>query len=296
MHFDRLIPVVFVMLWSTGWVVAKYASPNADPLTFLSLRYTVAIFAFVLICLSFHIKIFGDKKIILHGIISGIFLHGLYLGSVWWVIGHGIPAAISGFISALQPMMTALLAVILISERLSILQWIGLVLGFLGVFLAIVPDLLIIPTQDTSEIAWLLIINVAGMAAITYGTVYQKAHLKLGDLRLIALMQYAGALIVTLPAAYFLEEMYINLNLDFFLALFWSAIGLSVGALILLLMLIRRGQVSKAASLNYLVPPVIAIQTYFYFDEKITIFMVFGTIIVILGVYLINQKKTKTSA
>ncbi|RDL50643.1 putative cystine transporter YijE [Ensifer sp. M14] len=291
MTLARLAPAIFVLLWSTGWVVAKYAAVYADPLTFLVLRYTLAILLFIGFCLVTRAKWPTSLTAAAHAVVSGMFLHGLYLGAVWWAIGQGVPAAISGIIAGLQPLMTAVAASVVIDEQLSVQQKLGLVLGFFGIALAVLPKVLVIDTGATPIHLLPVLINVLGMAAVTYGTLYQKRHLQSGDIRTIAALQYLGALIVTIPLALMLEDLHVTWNLQIFAALAWSVLGLSMGAIALLLYLIRRGQVSRAASLIYLVPPLAAVQAWLFFGEALTLPMIIGTVIAVAGVYLTNRKQ-----
>lgn len=296
MTLDRLAPAIFVLLWSTGWVMAKYADIYADPLTFLVMRYILATLLFVGFCLVTGAKWPKTWAAAGHAVVSGIFLHGLYLGAVWWAIGQGVPAAISGIIAGLQPLMTAVVAPALIGENLSGQQKIGLTLGFLGIALAVIPKVLAIDTGMTPIHLFPVIINILGMAAVTYGTIYQKRHLQSGDIRSTAALQYVGALIVTVPAAFLLEDMRVIWSVQLFAALAWAVLGLSMGAIALLLYLIRRGQVSKAASLIYLVPPLAALQAWLLFDEALTLPMIIGTVIAVAGVYLTNRKPAAVPA
>lgn len=287
----RLAPAIFVLLWSTGWVVAKYAAVYADPLTFLVLRYTLAIVLFILFCVVTGARWLRSWSMIGHAVVSGMFLHGLYLGAVWWAIGEGVPASISGIIAGLQPLMTAVAAAFVIDERLSTQQKLGLVLGFFGIALAVLPKVLAIDTGATPIHILPVVVNVLGMAAVTYGTLYQKRHLQTGDIRTVAALQYLGALIVTIPLALMLEDLHVTWNIQVVAALAWSVLGLSMGAIALLLYLIRRGQVSRAASLIYLVPPLAAVQAELFFGEALTLPMVIGTVIAVAGVYLTNRKQ-----
>ena len=288
MILQRLAPVLFVLLWSTGWVVAKYASFYADPLTFLALRYAVAAVLFYAVCRFSGVQWPRSRTALGHAMVSGIFLHGLYLGMVWWAIGHGVPAALSGIIAGLQPLMTAVAAGFLIGEVLSRIQRLGLALGFCGIAIAVLPNVL---TLEAGAIpAGPIAINVLAMLCVTAGTLYQKRFLREGDLRAVATLQYVGALAITLPAAFVLEEMRLDFGLPLVLILGWSVLGISMGAVALLLLLIRRGDVSKAASLIYLVPPLAAIEASMLFGETLTLPMIIGTIIVVVGVYLTNRK------
>ncbi|NRQ15748.1 DMT family transporter [Ensifer sesbaniae] len=287
----RLAPAIFVLLWSTGWVVAKYAAAYADPLTFLVLRYTLAIALFILFCVATGARWPKSLATVGHAVVSGMFLHGLYLGAVWWAIGEGVPAGISGIIAGLQPLMTAVAAAFVIDEKLTTQQKLGLVLGFFGIVLAVLPKVLAIDTGATPIHLLPVIVNVLGMGAVTYGTLYQKRHLQSGDIRTIAALQYLGALIVTVPLALLLEDLHVTWNLQVVAALAWSVLGLSMGAIALLLYLIRRGQVSRAASLIYLVPPLAAVQAAIFFGEALTLPMIIGTVIAVAGVYLTNRKQ-----
>lgn len=288
MTLGRLAPALFVLLWSTGWVVAKYAGLFADPLTFLVLRYSAAVLLFYLVCRIAGVAWPKSRAAILHAIISGMFLHGLYLGMVWWAIGQGVPAALSGIIAGLQPLMTGIAAAFLVGEALTGGQRLGLVLGFAGIAIAVLPNVLALDSGSIPLHA--VAINVLAMACVTVGTIYQKRFLREGDLRAVATLQYVGALIVTVPAALVLEDLRVDWGVELFAALAWSVLGISMGAVALLLYLIRRGDVSKAASLIYLVPPLAALEAALMFGERLTVPMIVGTIVVVIGVYLTNRK------
>ncbi|UDF28529.1 UNVERIFIED_ORG: DMT family transporter [Roseateles sp. XES5] len=288
MSLDRLAPAIFVLLWSTGWVVAKFAAILSEPLTFLSIRYLTAAILFAGLCVVSGVSWPRDGRTILHAVVSGVFLHGLYLGAVWWAIGQGVPAALSSIIAALQPLMTALVAPFFIGERLSGRQKLGLGLGFVGVLLAVLPKFF---GQGAAEIpAFAIVVNMLGMASVTYGTIYQKQHLQTGDIRAVATLQYVGALIVTVPFALGMESQHVDFGFAFVALLAWSVLGISMGAILLLLYLLRRGQVSRAASLIYLVPPIAALQAAVIFGEDLTVPMIVGTAISVVGVYLTNRK------
>jgi len=212
------------------------------------------------------------------------------LAGLWWAIAEGVPAGISGIIAALQPLMTAMAAPFLVGERLQPIQKIGLLLGFLGIAIAISPKLLTTDTGNLWQSAIPLIVNLLAMVSVTYGTLYQKRHLQTGDLRTIATLQYVGALIVTVPLAFVFEGLRFDGTQTAILSLLWSVFGLSMGAVGLLLYLIRRGQVSRAASLIYLMPPAVAIEAAIAFGEPLTLPIIIGTVIVVLGVYLTNRR------
>ena len=285
---DRLIPGIFVILWSTGWIVAKFGAFHASPLLFLVIRFALAIVVFYGICLVSGARWLGSRTATLHAAVSGVFLHGIYLSGVWWSIAHGVPAGISGLISALQPLMTAVAAPFLVGERLSAKQKLGLALGFFGIIIAIAPKLM---ATDASAVPLVpVLVNVAGMAAVTYGSIYQKQHLHSGDLRTIALLQYVGAFVVLTPLAFLLETPHFDNSLAVWATMAWSVLGLSAGAIALLLYLLRKGQVSQAASLNYLVPASVALQAWVLFGEVLTMPMIIGAAVAAVGVYLTTRK------
>ncbi|MGO7804927.1 DMT family transporter [Rhizobium ruizarguesonis] len=283
MSLDRLAPAVFVLLWSTGWVVAKYASLHSEPFTFLSIRYALSAAAFLALCLVVRAQWPKSRATALRAIYSGFFLHGFYLAGLWWAIANGVPAGISGIIAALQPLLTAMAAPFLIGERLQQAQKLGLAI-------AISPKLLGPATADLTHAGLPLAINLVAMASVTYGTLYQKKHLQSGDLRTIATLQYIGALILTLPLSLIFEHQHFDGTKQAYGALAWSVFGLSMGGVGLLLHLIRRGQVSRAASLIYLMPPAVALEAFIAFGEPLTLPLIVGTVVVVTGVYLTNRK------
>ncbi|MCM2499600.1 DMT family transporter [Neorhizobium galegae] len=290
MMLDRLAPALFVLLWSTGWIVAKYAAVHADPLTFLAGRHALAAVAFFAVCLITRAKWPKSRAQIGHAMFSGVFLHGLYLAGVWYAIGQGVPAGLSGIIAGLQPLLTAMVAPLFLGERLKPLQKVGLALGFAGILIAISPQLVDLFERGLAGLAVPVLINLVAMTSVTYGTLYQKRHLQEGDLFSIATLQFVGALIVTIPLALSLENLRFDWTHEAIFAMAWSVLGLSMGAVGLLLYLIRRGQVSRAASLIYLMPPVVAIEAAIIFGEPLTWPMIVGTVIVVAGVYMVNRK------
>lgn len=280
-------PAIFVLIWSTGWIVAKYAAPFADPLTFLTLRYACAFVLMALIALAARAEWPAHRAGYGHALASGVFLHALYLGGVWWAVKHGLPAGISALIAAVQPLMTAALAPHLAGERVRPLQFAGIVLGFLGVLGVIAPKLM--GTGGLDGLMLPLLINALAMLAVTLGTFYQKRFIATGDLRVVSALQYAGAFLATLPAALLLEPLRIENRPEIWIALAWSVIPLSIGAIWLMLIMIRRGAVSKVAALIYLIPPTAAIEAYFMFGETLNPLQIAAMAVAALGVYLATR-------
>lgn len=290
MSLERLAPAIFVFLWSTGWVTAKYAVQFTGPLTFLCLRYAVSGVLLAILCRLMNVKWPEHASDKARAIISGVFLHGIYLGMIWWAIGQGVPAAIGGIIAGLQPLMTGIAAPFLIGERLSFVQRFGLVVGFIGITIAVLPKVLAMDTESLSIPAYAVAVNVLGMVSVTYGTLYQKRYVQGGNVLAVATLQYVGALIVTLPFAFLLEDMHVDWSLGLFATLGWSVGAISIGAVAMLLYLIRKGQVSRAASLIYLVPPLAAVEAAILFGEVLTVPMIIGTVVAVVGVYFANKK------
>jgi drug/metabolite transporter (DMT)-like permease len=287
---DRLAPAIFVLLWSTGWIVAKYAAVHADPLTFLAARHALAAAIFLAICLVSRSRWPKRFTLVWKALVSGVFLHGLYLAGVWYAIGQGVPSGLSGIIAGLQPLLTALAAPMLVGERLGRHQRVGLVLGFAGILIAIAPQLLQSLSNGVAGLGIPIMINLVAMVSVTYGTLYQKRHLQEVDLLPVASLQSMAALVVTLPLVLWLENGRFDWTFEAIAALSWSVLGLSVAAVLLLLRLISQGQVSRAASLIYLMPPMVALEAALLFAEPLTWPIIVGTAIVVAGVYLVNRK------
>ncbi|MBB4063289.1 DMT family transporter [Gellertiella hungarica] len=287
---DRFAPVIFVLLWSSGWIVAKYAAFHADALFFLFIRFGLSVVAFGVFCAATGARFPREPRLVLHAVLSGVFLHGLYLGPLWWAIEMGVPAGLSGIIAGLQPLLTAIAAAMLLGERLAPIQRLGLLLGFIGIGIAISPKLATFSMDMLHEQALPLVVNLLGMVSVTAGTLYQKRHLQSGDIRWIATLQYVGATLVLLPASLVIGTWHYDFSLTANLSLAWSVLGLSMGAIGLLLRLIRQGQVSRAASLVYLMPPLVALEAALFFGEPLTPAIVAGALIVVMGVYLTNRK------
>ena len=288
--FDRFAPAIFVLLWSSGWIVAKYAAHHSDALYFLFLRFGLSAIAFTVFCLVSGANWPRSPRLVAHAVFSGVLLHGLYLGPLWWAIEKGVPAGLSGIIAGLQPLLTAIAASLLLSENLSRMQKAGLALGFAGIAIAISPKLASFTVDMLAVQALPLAVNLAGMFSVTAGTLYQKRYLQNGDIRAIATLQYVGAVLVLFPASLLIGEWHYDGSLTAHLSLAWSIFGLSMGAIGLLLMLIRQGQVARAASLIYLMPPLVAVEAWAFFGEPLTPPIVVGALVVLAGVYLTNRR------
>jgi drug/metabolite transporter (DMT)-like permease len=287
---ERIAPALFVLLWSSGWIAPVYGSRHATAEAFLSVRFALAAIAFALFSLIAGARWPRSPAFMLHGFISGLLMHGFYLGGVWWAIFNGVPASVSGVIAALQPLLTAALAPILIGERLSLTQVVGLILGFAGILTALVPSFQGMEAGSFATQAWPIAVNVTAMFGAVFGTLYQKRFIVGGDMRTTAVFQYIGAFSVVFVLALTVEAPRFDFSLELWATMAWSVLALSMGAVALLLYMIGRGQVSQAASLIYLMPPAVAIESCIFLGEPLGPWMIAGTVIVVFGVWLAGRK------
>ena len=281
--------MLFVLLWSTGWVVARASADHADPLTFLCLRFLLAGLVLALIALQARV-VWPRGRHALHAMISGVFTHAIYLSGVWWSIRHGLPSVVSGLLAAIQPIATALFAPALLGERISVKQWCGILLGFVGVTLVLEPKLFNVSVDQLEANLALIGINAVGMIGVTIGSFYQKRFIPSGDLRSVSVLQYIGALALLLPLAYALEPMHIEWTPTMIVVMAWSVLAISLGAIGLWLFLIREGEVSRAAALIYLIPPTVAVEAFVLFDEVLDRTQAVGMALTVLGVALTTMR------
>jgi drug/metabolite transporter (DMT)-like permease len=281
----RLAPPLFVLIWATGFVVARAVVPHADPWTFLLLRYALALLA--LSGFAFVVGAPWPRGSVawFNALVAGILLHGFYLGGVFFAVKLGLPAGIAALISSLQPLATGVLVGPLLGERVTPRRWLGIGVGFAGAILVVMPGLL----AAEGFTLFPVLVCLFAMLSITLGTIWQKRTAGKGDLRTQTVVQYLGAAAVTLPAALLFEEGRFDLVLPAVLGLLWAVFGLSIGAISLLLYLIRRGAVAGVATLLYLVPPVSALMAFFLFGETLTWIQVSGMVVAALGVAIASR-------
>ena len=276
------VPPLFVLLWATGFIGARYAMPWAEPFGFLALRFGLAAILLAAIVTALR-QSWPRRKQAMHATIAGVLTHGLYLGGVFWAIHRGLPAGISALIAGLQPMVTALLAGWLLSETVSRRQWLGLGVGLLGVITVLWPKLGVLGGGIN---AGTLTASLIAVIAISAGTVWQKRHPGGASLMAGAFWQYVGAAIVMAVASLATETNQITFNGELIFALAWLTLVLSIGAIFLLMLMIREGEMSKVASLFYLVPAVTAVMAWALFGEALTLVQIVGMVIAMLGVAL----------
>lgn len=279
----RVAPSLFVLIWATGFIVARVVAPYAEPFTFLLARYALAIVVLVAIVAIARVPWPADARTWRNSLVAGVLLHGFYLGGVFWAVKHGLPAGITALVAGLQPLVTALLALPLLGERVSPRRWLGIGLGFLGAVLVILPKL------GFGAPPAALAAAILAMLSITLGTIWQKRTGGTLDMRVNAAIQYMGAAAVTTPMVLLTEQGHIELSWPLLGALAWAVLGLSIGAIGLLLYLIRHGAVTGVAALLYLVPPVAAVMAYLLFGETLSWIQVGGMACAAIGVAVASR-------
>ncbi|HRO34835.1 MULTISPECIES: DMT family transporter [Thauera] len=284
----RLTPLLFVLLWSTGFIGAKYGLPYAEPLSFLTARYVLVIGLMSLLALAMRAPWPASPREALHIGVTGLLVQALYLGGVFMSIHRGLPAGISALVVGMQPLLTAALAGALLGERVSARQWAGLALGFGGVAL-VVGSKASVDGVDGDALVHMLVPALAALLGITAGTLYQKRFCPRFDLRTGSVMQFLPSLVVTLLVASQTETMEIEWTGDFVFALGWLVMVLSIGAISLLNLLIRSGSAVNVASLFYLTPPTTALIAWAMFDETLSALAIAGMAIAVAGVWLARK-------
>ena len=283
----RSMPIVFVLIWSTGFIVARYGMPHSPPFKFLALRYALSILCFLPWIWLSGVRWPAGGRQWLHLAVTGILMHAFYLGGVWAAVKAGMGSGVSALIVGLQPVLTA---VWLSSTggQVSRRQWLGLVLGFAGLMMVVSRKLGAGSPTDHVDVLNLSLI-VAALMSITIGTLYQKRHVAACDVRSANVVQLGAALVVTLPMA-LLERESMVWGGELVGAMAWSVLALTLGGSSLLYLLIQRGAATAVTSLLYMVPPCTAIMAWVLFDEPITALTVLGTALTAFGVSLVVRR------
>lgn len=284
------ISFFFVLLWSTGFISAKFGLPHAEPLTFLWIRYLWVIILMLPVILLTRAPWPVDKRQWLHIGITGLLVHGLYLAGVFIAIAHGLPAGMTALIVGLQPVLTAFAAALWLHEPVHRQQWLGLILGLLGVALVTSHK-----TGDITHISWSqLAPAIMALLGITFGTVYQKKKCPTFDLRTGVVLQFLPSLLLTALIAHFVETGRVEWVPEFIFSMFWLVFVLSFGAISLLNVLIRHGSAIHVARLFYLTPALTAFIAWIVFKEKLTGWGIIGMAVAALGVYLARAQENST--
>jgi len=280
---ERFAPTLFVLLWSTGFVGAKYGLPYADPFIFLAIRILIASILLFALAKAMRMPVRIGRGAIARSGLIGFFLHACYLGGVFYSIAQGLPAGVAAVVTSLQPVLVSVFAVKVLGEQLRLRQVIGLLIGLIGVILVLGPSI------DAQIPAPAIIAILTALIGSTSATLLQK---KMGsDIPLLSGTAYqylfSGCILGMIALA--TQETTINWTLRFTVAFIWLILVLSVGAILLLLWLLNSGSAAKVSSLFYLVPPATAIEAFFLFGEKVNTQGFLGIGITALGVWLVMR-------
>jgi drug/metabolite transporter (DMT)-like permease len=279
----RAAPVLFVVLWSTGFIGTKYVINNAEPLTYLAIRMAVVVGLMAVIAAIARPK-WPNRVGLAHSVVSGILVHGFYLGGTAIAIAHSIPAGLSALIPGLQPILTSTIANRWLGEKVTPVQWGGLVLGLGGVALILHNR----PMTGEAGLGWLA--SVVSLVSITLGTLYQRRYCNHIDWRAGNLVQYTAVLIFFTVGAFLFEDRIVHWTAEFVLAVGWLAVVLSIGSIGLLYWLIRHAAATAVASLFYLVPAVTALMAYALFGETLDALAIGGMAMCAAAVFVVNRR------
>jgi drug/metabolite transporter (DMT)-like permease len=279
----RAAPAIFVVLWSTGFIGTKYVLRDAEPLTYLAIRMVLVVGLMAVVAAIARPR-WPDRAGVGHSIVAGILVHGFYLGGTAIAIAHSIPAGLSALIPGLQPILTSTLANRWLGERVTPLQWAGLLIGLGGVVL------ILHERPMSGEAGWGWFASGVSLVSITLGTLYQRQYCGRIDWRVGNLIQYVAVAILFAAGAWLFESRVVHWTTEFVLSVMWLALVLSIGSIGLLYWLIRRSAVTSVASLFYLVPAVTAIMAYVLFGERLDQVAIAGMIACAAAVFLVNRR------
>ncbi len=291
----RIAPYVFVVLWASGFIGSKLGAADAEPFTFLSVRFLIVLA--VLVPLAFFAT--GQRTLSWsergHAMVAGTLLHGAYLGGVFWAIRHGMPAGVIALIVSLQPIVTSMLAGLLLGETLTRQHWAGLALGLAGVVLILAPKLANVLTGSDGINAATLTAAIIALGGMTSGTLYQKRFVTGLPILAGTVWQFAGVLAVIGAAALLFEQQAIQWTPRFIFALGWLSFVVSIGAISMLMVLIRDNAVAGISGLFYMTPAVTAVMAYLLFGETMDTVQLAGLVLVSVAVLLIVKVQAKSS-
>lgn len=282
----RFAPFIFVVLWSSGFVGARLGLDYAEPATFLLMRMLANVTVFLVLLVLLRARLPRGKDLG-HSMVAGLLIHGFYLGGTYEGISMGMPAGLCALLVGLQPILTAVLLVSFSSEKLRLSQWIGLVIGFIGITFVLQGNM---EWQQEGQREAAYSFAVLALLGITLGTLYQKRFCQGVDMVGGAVWQYTAAALLFVPIALSTETMEVQWTTEFTLTLLWLVFVLSVVAIMLLLYMVKHGESSKVASTFYLVPPMTAFQAWLVFGEKFDGYGVIGFMLAACAVFLVTRK------
>ena len=290
--FERLSPWIFVALWSTGFVVARYSTDNADPLLFLAVRMVLA--AGLLLVIATVTKAPRmPRELVVPSALVGLFMHAIYLGGVFVAISRGLPSGLGALIAGIHPVVTSVAGRVLLGEKLRRSQWLGVVLGVVGV-VVVVADKLRAGSSDVTTFA--LVAMVCSVIGMSTGTLIQRAKARSMPLVRGTAVQYLSSGIVLGIATAIFEDGKFELNLEMSLALAWSVLVLSLAAVLLMMLLISRHSAARVSSLFFLTPALSALEAAVLFSERLSGLAIVALIVALAGVWLTMRTPTAPAA
>jgi drug/metabolite transporter (DMT)-like permease len=279
------LPIAFIILYGSGFVFTAFGLENSSPMAFLSIRFFIAFFILLIIASILKVVWPKDIKEYFHIAIAGSLTVGVFSIGVFLSLSFGVSASLSALIIALQPILVTFLATKFLNEKLTKKVVVGLVLGFLGVFFVIGSK----ATSNEGEMLGILFSLIA-LFGLSFGNLYQKKYCSNMNLFSGGAIQTLSSTILTLPILLSYEDIYVNWNIEFGIALFYMSVCVSIVALSLLYIMINRGEVSKVSSVFYMMPISAAVISYLLFGTSIDFTMIIGIVTVLIGILLINKK------
>ena len=280
----RIFPFIFILLWSSAFITTKPIVDNSDPFSALAFRFFFVAVGFFLFSLYFNNTIIVKQKNLIESIFSGVLFHGFYLGGVFFSISIGMPAGIAALIVTLQPILTNLLSGPILEEKISIKQWIGAILGFIGAVLVLGFDL----GKDIPIFG--LIATIIALIAITSSTIWQKKLSNNLPLSVSNFYQAVGGCLFHTLVVIFFAKPFIDFNATFFIAMSHQIFLVSFGAFTILMFLIKKNSASKTVSIFFLIPAISAFMGWFFLEEILTKIDLIGFFIATIGVYIATRK------
>ena len=280
----RVYPLIFILLWSSAFITTKPIVDNSEPFSALAFRFFFVAIGFYLFSIYSNNSIIIKRRNLIESVLSGVLFHGFYLGGVFFSISIGMPAGIAALIVTLQPILTNILSGPILNEEVSIKQWIGVILGFIGAALVLGLDL----GKDIPVLG--LIATIIALIAITSSTIWQKKLSNNLPLSVSNFYQAVGGCLFHTLIVIFFTEPYIDFTTTFFIAMSHQIFLVSFGAFTILMLLIKKNSASKTVSIFFLIPAVSALMGWFFLDEILTKIDMAGFIIATIGVYIATRK------
>ena len=279
----RYFPLIFVILWSSAFITTKPITDNSDPFSALAFRFLLVAFGFFVYAVYKKEKIIVKKKFLFEALSTGILFHGIYLGGVFFSVSKGLPTGVVALIVTLQPILTNILASPILNEKISLKQWIGVILGFLGAFLVLGFDI-----GASLPIIGVLSAFIA-LISVTSATLWQKKLSNNLPLSVSNMYQAIGGCLFNILLIFTIGKPFINFSSTFLIAISHQILLISFGAFTILMYMIKRNSASKTVTLFFLVPPTTALMAFLFLNEKLNYIDLFGFLIVSIGVFITTR-------